>query len=252
MWITTWVVRLSILLIKLVSLIVLHAAMIEEEREGEVMEEKIINEEYKTWKKNAPFLYDLMLSTALEWPTLTTQWLPDIQRCVQSLRGPLTVSYFHSTPDKEYSTHRLLLGTHTSNEAQNYLQIAQVQLPKPLTPDSAEYDDERGEIGGYDGGASKKAPPREVKFNIVQKIDHKGEVNKARYQPQNPNVIGTMCTDGRIMVWDRTKHPSAPTGHVNPEMELIGHEAEGFGLSWSPHEAGHLASGSEDQTARLW
>lgn len=36
-------------------------------------------EEYKIWKKNAPFLYDLMLSTALEWPTLTTQWLPDKQ-----------------------------------------------------------------------------------------------------------------------------------------------------------------------------
>ncbi len=46
------------------------------------MQEKIINEEYKTWKKNAPFLYDLMLSTALEWPTLTTQWLPDKQEYV--------------------------------------------------------------------------------------------------------------------------------------------------------------------------
>lgn len=50
--------------------------------------------EYKTWKKNSPFLYDMILrcewllrcltlllltsgSTALEWPTLTTQWLPD-------------------------------------------------------------------------------------------------------------------------------------------------------------------------------
>ena len=52
---------------------------LEEEQEDERMEEKIINEEYKTWKKNAPFLYDVMLSTALEWPTLTTQWLPDKQ-----------------------------------------------------------------------------------------------------------------------------------------------------------------------------
>ena len=41
-------------------------------------EQKIINEEYKTWKKNAPFLYDIILSTALDWPTLTTQWFPDI------------------------------------------------------------------------------------------------------------------------------------------------------------------------------
>lgn len=55
---------------------------LEQEREDEMTEEKIINEEYKTWKKNAPFLYDLMLSTALEWPTLTTQWLPDKQSWV--------------------------------------------------------------------------------------------------------------------------------------------------------------------------
>lgn len=57
----------------------------DEEREEEQMEEKIVNEEYKTWKKNAPFLYDLMLSTALDWPTLTTQWLPDKQEYVQAL-----------------------------------------------------------------------------------------------------------------------------------------------------------------------
>jgi len=43
------------------------------------MANSTIRSEYKTWKKNAPFLYDMILSTALEWPTLTTQWLPDKQ-----------------------------------------------------------------------------------------------------------------------------------------------------------------------------
>ena len=62
----------------------LTAVTMGEEREEEQMEEKIVNEEYKTWKKNAPFLYDLMLSTALEWPTLTTQWLPDKQEYVEA------------------------------------------------------------------------------------------------------------------------------------------------------------------------
>lgn len=155
-------------------------------------------------------------------------------------------------PEKDYCTHRLLLGTHTSNEAQNYLEIAHIQLPKPVAPDAADYDEEREEIGGYGSGGTKKKPPVEVKFEIVQKIDHKGEVNKARYQPQNPNVIATMCTDGRVMIWDRTKHPSQPTGQVNPQIELLGHTLEGYGLSWSPHDQGHLATGSEDQTVRLW
>ncbi|KAJ5829905.1 uncharacterized protein N7525_008158 [Penicillium rubens] len=163
----------------------------EQDQDHEHADEKAINEEYKTWKKNAPFLYDMILSTALEWPTLTTQWLPDKQE----------------VPDKPYSTHRLLIGTHTTGDAQNYLQIAQVQLPNPNVPNPEDYDEERGEIGGY---------------------------------------------DGRVMIWDRSKHPSLPTGTVNPQMELLGHEAEGFGLSWNPHVAGHLATGSEDKTVRLW
>ncbi|CAG7923127.1 unnamed protein product [Penicillium olsonii] len=206
----------------------------DQEQDQDHTDEKAINEEYKTWKKNAPFLYDMILSTALEWPTLTTQWLPDKQE----------------VPDKPYSTHRLLIGTHTTGEAQNYLQIAHVQLPNPNVPNPEDYDEDRGEIGGYGGGSKK--PQMEIKFNIVQKIDHKGEVNKARYQPQNPNIIATMCTDGRVMIWDRSKHPSLPTGTVNPQMELLGHESEGFAISWNPHVAGHLATGSEDKTVRLW
>ena len=43
-------------------------------------EERIINEEYKIWKKNTPFLYDLVMTHALEWPSLTAQWLPDVSK----------------------------------------------------------------------------------------------------------------------------------------------------------------------------
>jgi histone-binding protein RBBP4 len=44
------------------------------------VEERVINEEYKIWKKNTPFLYDLVMTHALEWPSLTAQWLPDVNR----------------------------------------------------------------------------------------------------------------------------------------------------------------------------
>ncbi|KAI9841258.1 MAG: Histone acetyltransferase type B subunit 2 [Thelocarpon superellum] len=210
---------------------------IDEQQEDENLDEKIINEEYKTWKKNAPFLYDLMLSTALDWPTLTTQWFSDKQ----------------SHPDKNFATHRLLLGTHTSKEANNYIQIAHVQLPNAAKPDVRNYDEERGEIGGYGNGAGATGKDGVgIKFSIVQKIDHPGEVNKARYMPQNPNMIATMCVDGRVMIWDKTKHTSVPTGSPNPQIELLGHKKEGFGLSWNPHQQGQLATGSEDKTVRLW
>jgi hypothetical protein len=48
-----------------------------EMEDQEQVEHKIINEEYKIWKKNSVFLYDMLYGRALEWPTLTTQWLPD-------------------------------------------------------------------------------------------------------------------------------------------------------------------------------
>ncbi|CAK5070605.1 unnamed protein product [Meloidogyne enterolobii] len=66
----------------------------------EGMEERIINEEYKIWKKNCPFLYDMVMTHALEWPSLTVQWLPDVKR----------------VDGDDYTTHRLILGTHTSDE----------------------------------------------------------------------------------------------------------------------------------------
>lgn len=119
-----------------------------------------------------------------------------------------------------------------------------------MTPNPHDYDEERGEIGGY--GNSSSGDQAAIKMVIEQKIDHPGEVNKARYQPQNINIIATMCVDGRVLIFDRTKHSSTPNGTVNAQLELLGHKKEGFGLSWNPHEAGKLATGSEDKTVRLW
>lgn len=202
--------------------------------EEQIVVDKIINEEYKIWKKNAPFLYDLILSSALEWPTLTTQWFPDKQ----------------THPGKNYSTHRLLIGTHTSGNDTNYLQIAEVQLPNPVPApgqDPSRYDEDKEEIGGYGGGA-------ECRLQIQQKMVHEGEVNKARYMPQKPDLIATMCADGKVLIFDKTKHPLTPSNSRTciPQMTLIGHDKEGYGLNWNPHKEGHLITGSEDATVRLW
>ncbi|KAL1302968.1 hypothetical protein AAFC00_003286 [Neodothiora populina] len=194
-------------------------------------ENKIINEEYKIWKKNAVFLYDIMYSRALEWPTLTTQWLPDVQQL----------------PNKNFSSHRIIIGTHTSSEAQNYLQIAQINLPNRPAANPNEYDAEREELGGH---GSAKEP---ISFQVIQKINHPGEVNKARYMPQNPDIIATMTIDGDALVFDRTKHTSLPRDNtINAQITLKGHEKEGFGLDWNPHTEGQMATGSEDSTVRIW
>ena len=57
---------------------------------------------------------------------------------------------------KSYSQQTMLLGTHTSEGEQNYLMLAEVQLPFEDTElDARQYDDERGEVGGF-GAANGK------------------------------------------------------------------------------------------------
>lgn len=172
----------------------------------------------------------------------------------------------HLSPDarpegKDYTVQRLLIGTHTSDNDQNFLQIAQVQLPSDSNPiDTRKFDDERGgkslpvqgisqcvlffvskrlreliltrvtddvcsyflEVGGFGG--------TECKINVTQRINHDGEVNRARYMPQNPDIIATKTVMGDLYIFDRTRHPSqpAPGGVCSPEYRLKGHTKEGY------------------------
>ncbi|EGO05289.1 hypothetical protein SERLA73DRAFT_174369 [Serpula lacrymans var. lacrymans S7.3] len=199
-------------------------------------ENKLINEEYKTWKKNAPYLYDMVITHAFDWPSLTCQWFPDKE----------------SPPNKPYTVHRLLLGTHTSGQAQDYLRIATVQIPKREGVsadklDRADYDDERGELGGH-------TIPPQPRIQITQRINHDGEVNKARYMPQNPDLIATKAISGEVLVFDRTKHSSEPErgGVCKPDIRLVGQQKEGYGLAWNPAKAGHVLGASEDMTVCHW
>ena len=78
------------------------------------------------------------------------------------------------------------------------------------------------EIGGH--GANSQAH-----IQITQKIVHEGEVNRARYQPENPNVIATKARSGEVFVFDRTTHESFPKENekCNPAIRLLGHGKEG-------------------------
>ena len=60
-----------------------------------VSSDLVIKEEFKIWKKNVPFLYDLVMAHALEWPSLTVQWMPEMNR----------------SENADYTLHKLVLGT---------------------------------------------------------------------------------------------------------------------------------------------
>ncbi|ADM11833.1 putative histone acetyltransferase [Encephalitozoon intestinalis ATCC 50506] len=179
---------------------------------NQVLEQKIINEEYKIWKKNVPYLYDLMFCHTLQWPSLSVQWFPDVKRDEE---GGRTVQ-------------RLLLSTHTSGVEDEYIMIAQVEFPD-------EFDESQNEEVNGD-----------MRFKIVQRISIMDEANRVRYSPFACNVLAVRSDLSDIHVYDYTKHLSHEK-IPRPDMVLRGHEGGGFGLSWSPQSSGELASCGEDK-----
>ena len=104
----------------------------------------------------------------------------------------------------------------------------------------------KGELGGYSSVMGK--------IEIDIEMNHEGEVNRARYMPQNLFFIATKTPGSDVLVFDYSKHPSRPdpSGKCQPDLRLRGHQKEGYGLSWNPTLEGHLLSASEDKTVCLW
>ncbi|KAI9018765.1 WD40-repeat-containing domain protein [Phycomyces nitens] len=189
--------------------------------------EKLINEEYKVWKKNSPFLYDLVVTHALEWPSLTCQWFPTIER----------------SSDNLHKTQQLLLGTHTNDDEPNYVQIVSVRLP----------NDEPGvDLQNYD----EKIDDQSTHITITQRILHEGEVNRARYKLDDTNIIATKSRTGEVYVFDRSKYDPTPKASdtFSPTLKLKGHDGEGYGLEWNPHKtkSNHLLSSGYDARICEW
>lgn len=60
---------------------------------------------------------------------------------------------------------------------------------------------------------------------IDVQINHQGEVNRARYIPQDQrNIIATKTVSGEIDLFDYFKHPKTPVNdEVKPDLRLLGH-----------------------------
>merc|ERR1719238_2321486 len=129
----------------------------------------------------------------------------------QSLQWPsLTVKWLPDPIENDEGvTHRLLLGTHTGEGEQNHLHVAEVCFK------------------------SRDVPGCEaMSFEIVQSINHPGDVNRAAYNPFNPVFVATKTVKGDVLVYDLSKHPDeAPsTGDSPPEVQLTGHMKEGYAI----------------------
>ncbi|CAN1192500.1 WD-40 repeat-containing protein MSI3, partial [Linum perenne] len=194
----------------------------EEEQESS---DQVVEEEFSVWKKNTPVLYDLVISHPLEWPSLTAHWVP--------LAAPLP----YAADPTSFNVHKLVLGTHTSDEFPNYLLIADAVLPTRNAEVIISGDSENSVI---------------PKVEISQKIRVNGEVNRARCMPQNPSVIGAKTSESEVYIFDSTNQAQQKADVCDPDLRLRGHDKEGYGLSWSHIKRGYLVSGSNDCKICLW
>lgn len=205
---------------------------------------KLINSQYKIWHKNIPFIYDYCLVHALEWPSLTCEWLP------------------HITVHDDYITQRMLLGTHTSENEQNNILLVDVKLPRlDKDTDIRQFDTKTNTLGGTNNLVSN--------VSIIQSIGHDGEVNRARAMPidntvdinklqsTDPNqqcIVASKGDSADVLIYDLNKQPSKSNRIANnqPDLRLTGHEKEGFGLAWNTIHKTQLVSGSDDKLVCVW
>ncbi|KAI5954265.1 HAT2 [Candida jiufengensis] len=165
---------------------------------NEEQQELSIKEEYQLWRKNCRYMYEFVSETALTWPSLTIQWLPN-----------------HTIENGIINT-KLLLGTHTSGNDSNYLKIAETQI-----------------------SAGEKANSR---IKIVKKFENQEEICRARYMPQDLNIVGTINGAGGVDLYNIKDNSPTSYSHFQPHTE------NGYGLSWNPNEKGLLVTASDDKT----
>ena len=201
-----------------------------DELELEETDEQVILEEYKIWKKNAPFMYDTVITHVLEWPSLSVEWNSG-REC---------------SPNSDFSIQTLLLGTNTGNADQDQLLQARVKVPMEQSLISGKiYLDNTKDVGGI--GLISKC---DNKLEISLRINHDREVVRARMMPKQEHIIATKCASASVCIYDLKKHSAKSS--LSAQLSLTGHTKEGRGLCWSPTKQGLLASGSNDHLVNIW
>lgn len=186
---------------------------------------------YRTWKKNAPYLYDYCSTVGLVWPSLTIEFLPDVR----------------TLPEGTYQ--RLLYGTFTNHAAQDQMILGQAFLPTANpTADNIVYNPDKQE---YEMKLSQSSA-----FKTIHHINHFGDVNRARYMPQNPDVIASANHLGQISIFERTKLPMRQAeGEIRSHALFIptnAVEGEIFAIDWNAAKEGELISGDANGNLYLY
>lgn len=210
-----------------------------------------LQQRYSYWKKNTKLLYDYLNTNTSKWPSLTCQMFPDVDTTIDS--------------------HRILLSSFTSSQLpeDEAIYISSISTSKHLKWAS---------LNNFDMDEMEFKPDTANKFpskNLIKNLEVKfpnGDCNRARYMPQNPDVIAGASSNGSIYIFDRTKHGSRRLRQSQSqslsqesypfEIRLLADEDgstveensdnEVTSISWNLQNEGMLASTYSNGDLKIW
>lgn len=213
-----------------------------EETDASLIDEQT-ERNYRVWKKNTPLLYDYLMTNTLLWPSLTVQFFPDITH-VQGGGN----NNANNKEENETIAQRVLLGTFTLGQAIDHVSILQLtsfkDLNKSIKISKLDFNPDKEELELSTSSINKT--------KILQKINHIGDVNRARYMPQKPNIIASANNLGDLVIYERTRHKSfrntmlddTEMSQVQVKLcnKYIPSSADIFAIDWNQNKEGLLLS----------
>nr|VZI23069.1 unnamed protein product [Spirometra erinaceieuropaei] len=179
----------------------------------DIVEERAINEEYKIWKRNTPFLYDMLMSHCLEWPSLSAQWLPTVERTAEDYSGHQKEGYGLSWN----ATHHGHLLSASDDQTICLWDISATPLDSRCVDAMAIF------------------------------TGHHSVVEDVAWHLIHGHIFGSVADDNKLMIWDTRSSSRSKAQH-----QVDAHTAEVNCLAFNPFSEFILATGSADKTVALW
>ncbi|CAD8097626.1 unnamed protein product [Paramecium primaurelia] len=184
--------------------------------ENDIQEERNNEEQYRNWKQNIPFMYEICINHQNNWPSLTVCWLNEIE-----------------IDQNDNEIHRLIVATQTNNQEQDYIKLLKVAIPQKI-------DEQLDNTLLNNIWKTQSVGKVQEELQISVEV----EINRVRQQPNNQYILATQAGDGEIGIYDLSKQSKVQV--------LKGQKKEGYGLSWNLNNFGHLLSASYDHNIYYW
>eukprot|EP00890_Picochlorum_soloecismus_P001888 jgi/Picsp_1/26/NSC_00026-R1_wd repeat protein len=185
-----------------------------------------VSQQYDSWKRLVPYLYDCFMNHHLTWPSLSCRWGPKVIDSGRLLKQ------------------KLYLSEQTDGSEPNKLVLVTAEISKSRK--SLET------LSNWSEQVQNKSISKPMKT-----LYHPGEVNKLLELPQHQNIVITHSDTPEIFVWNfDTQKDKRDTyssqGMSTPDVTLIGHTENAEFALGTCNIASKVASGGKDKAVLVW